>query len=415
VKLLTRYNRANIITAIVILLASSITYYFIIRIILLQQLDKDLMVEEQEIHEYVNQNKSLPNASAYKDQEIKFEFAKNNAVKRSIVSSKVKDELYDGDEPVRILSFPVKAGGVLYKAIVIKSQLEAEDLLQLIVIITAVIFLLLLVIISMINRFLLGKLWQPFYQTLKQVQSFKLKSPSSLNLPSTNIEEFIELNNSVAAMTKRATQEFETLKAFTENASHEMQTPLAIINSKLDLLLQTSNEEQAEQLQAVYDATGRLAKLNHTLLLLTKIENDQYDQHEHVDLKALLEKKLQQFDELIKARNIKVSHHLEAASININKELAEILLNNLLSNAIKHNYKDGLINCTISQRELSISNTGQPLMFDENKIFNRFQKGSQSEGTGLGLAVVYQICQSSGFQIKYKYTDALHKFCIYFL
>jgi signal transduction histidine kinase len=413
VKLLTKYNRANIITGILILLVSSVTYYFIIRFILLQQLDKDLKVEEQEIHEYVKEKNALPNATAYKGQETKFQLAETTTIRRQIVSGTVKDDIYDEDEPVRILSFPVKVNGVLYKAVVIKSQLEAEDLLKLIVIVTAAIFLLLLVIISLINRFLLGKLWQPFYQTLQQVHAFNLKSSNSLQLPSTDIEEFKELNNSVMEMTKRASQDFETLKAFTDNASHEMQTPLAIINSKLDLLLQTLNEKQAEQLQAVYDATGRLTKLNQTLLLLTKIENDQYDKQK-VDLKLLVEKKLQQFEELIKARNLSVCVELNEAVVNINKELAEILLNNLFSNAIKHNHVDGSIQCVLNQTSFTITNTGNALSFGKDKIFHRFKKGERSNGTGLGLAVAEQICERSGFKISYSYANREHVFVVQF-
>jgi signal transduction histidine kinase len=414
VKLLTKYNRANIITAVFILLVSSVTYYFIIRLILLQQLDKDLKVEEQEIHEYVKENNALPNATRYKGQQIKFEIAKDAAISRKVISSTIKDVNYDEEEPVRVLSFPIKINGVLYKAIVIKSQLETEDLLKLIMIVTGAMFLLLLVIISLINRLLLSKLWQPFYNTLQEVQAFNLKTSNSLNLPSTNIEEFVELNKSVTVMTKRARQEFEMLKAFTENASHEMQTPLAIINSKLDLLLQTLNEKQAEQIQAVYDATGRLTKLNQTLLLLTKIENEQFGKQDLVDFKLLVKAKLEQFDELIKGISLSVGTEGEDTLVNINKELADILLNNLFSNAIRHNYVKGFILCKFSKTSFSISNSGHALPFDENKIFHRFQKGYESSGTGLGLAVVQQICETSGFAISYKYSNNEHTFTINF-
>jgi len=414
VKLLTRYNRANIITAIIILLASSITYYFIIRLILLQQIDKDLKVEEQEIHEYVKENNALPNASAYKEQEIKFEIAGSENIKREIKSSMIPNADEGEDEPVRTLIFPVKVNGVLHKATVIKSQVEAEDLLKLIVLVTAGIFLLLLIVVSFINRFLLGRLWQPFYHTLQQLRSFNIKNSQALELPPTTLEEFHELNTSVAEMTKRVSQEFESLKAFTDNASHEMQTPLAIINSKLDLLLQTSNEKQAEQLQAIYDATGRLTRLNQTLLLLTKIDNNQYSNQQKVNLQKLVEQKLQQFDELLKARNIHAEAELDEAYVNINTELADILLNNLFSNAIKHNYNGGYMRCSLSQTRLSILNSGHGLTFNKEDMFKRFQKSNHSNGTGLGLAVAKQICERSNLSINYSYTGDEHVFEITF-
>ncbi len=412
--LLTRYNRANLITAIVILLACSVTYYFIIRSVLIKQLDKDLKVEEQEIYEYVRENNALPNATAYRGQQIKFELANLGDIKREIKSSTVLYKEHGEDHPVRVLSFPVKVNGVLHKAIVIKSQVEAEDLLAVIVLVTGVIIFLLLIILSLINRYMLGKLWQPFYNTLSQLRTFDVNNSKALQLPQTNLSEFNELNTSVSEMTKRIYEEFETLKAFTDNASHEMQTPLAIITSKLDILLQTSTEKQAEQLQAIYNATGRLTRLNQTLLLLTKINNDQYKSQNQVDLKELIEQKLLQFDELIKARNIELKTELEQVYININEELAEILMNNLLSNAIKHNYDGGFIHCLLTAKKLSISNSGPSLTFDKKDIFNRFQKSNHSTGTGLGLAVVQQICENSGLGIAYLDDHGEHTFTILF-
>ncbi|MGI8634503.1 MAG: sensor histidine kinase, partial [Segetibacter sp.] len=266
-KLLNKYNRANIFTAIVILLATSTAYYFIVRTILLQQLDRDLKVEEQEIYEYVKEKNTLPVASQYKGQEIKFTVAKKSVVKRQLSTSAVFNREGNEEEPVRVLTFAVSANGILYEAIVIKSQVEAEDLLELIVLVTGGIILLMLIVISLVNRLLLSKLWQPFYNTLSQLRTFDVKNVATIKFPSSNIDEFNELNASVSIMIKRINEEFLILKAFTDNASHEMQTPLAIINSKLDILLQTATEKQSEQLQAIYNATGRLTRLNHALLL----------------------------------------------------------------------------------------------------------------------------------------------------
>lgn len=412
-KLLTKYNRANIITAILILLATSVSYYFIIRTILLQQLDKDLKVEEQEINEYVTQNNALPKASNYKGQQIRFEIAQTGNLKRQIKTVSSSHTINE-NEPVRMLFFPIKVNGVLYKAIVIKSQVEAEDLLKVIVVVSAAIILLMLAIMSLINRFLLGKLWQPFYHTLRQLRTLDIKTTTTVQLPGTTIEEFNELNAAVSIMAKRINEEFETLKSFTDNASHEMQTPLAIIQSKLDILLQTSDEKQGVQLQAIYNATRRLTRLNQTLLLLTKINNQQYKSLQPVNFKKLLQQKLQQFDELARSRNIKLACKAEEVRMNINEELAEILMNNLLSNAIKHNFDGGHIHCELSRKKLSISNSGPALTFDQTRIFQRFQKSSHSTGTGLGLAVVQQICDNSGLSISYVANDNEHTFTVFF-
>lgn len=412
-KLLSTYNRATIITAIIVLLASSITYYFMIRIILLQQIDKDLKLEEQEIHEYISEHNSLPDGVAYKGQEIRFEVNKSNDIKREIKSSTIFNASDDESEPVRTLMFPVTVNNILYKAIVVKSQVEAEDLLQFIVLVTASIFLLLLLVTFLINRFLLGKLWRPFYNTLQQLREINLKNAAGLQLPVTNIQEFNELNSSVSQMTQRIKNEYEALKQFTDNASHEMQTPIAIINSKLDLLLQTSSDNQVVHLESIYDAIARLIRLNQALLLLTKIENAQYSNQERINIKTLVEQKFRQFEELLRARNIHCIYKLEDAFVSINKELADLMLNNLFSNAIKHNYEGGYIHCELKSNALSITNSGSPLTFNEEYIFDRFQKSNQSEGTGLGLAIVSQICETSGITLEYSGGNNEHIFKVF--
>lgn len=409
-KLLSKYSRVHIITACVILLISSFAYYFIIRTILLEQIDKDLKVEEQEILDYVNANQSLPNPSDYKHQQIRFQKIKSSGSFKETVNTMEYDAKSDEFEPYRRLSFPIKINNETYKASVYKSQVETEDLLQLIMFVTAVLFVVLLSLIFMINRFVLEKLWQPFFNTLQELKKFNLQNKQPLMLTTSSIDEFEELNRSVTQMTDNVSKDYEILKTFTDNASHEMQTPLAIIRSKLDLLIQTSYETQTEQLQAIYDATGRLTKLNQTLLLLAKIDNNQYQNPEVVRLKPLIESKLQQFEELIKGKGIALKHTLEDVTISINKDLVEILLNNLLSNAIKHNYEGGSIECRLTVDKFSIANTGPALSFDAVNIFDRFKKGHYSEGSGLGLAVVKQICEVSGLSISYCCEEEKHIF-----
>ena len=193
-----------------------------------------------------------------------------------------------------------------------------------------------------------------------------------------------------------------------------MQTPLAIINSKLDILLQTSDEKQAEQLQTIYNATGRLTRLNHTLLLLTKINNEQYSNQSNIDLKSFILQKFHQFDELIKARDIQLCLETTQVYIKMNEELADILFNNLIGNAVKHNYKEGHIHCHLTAEKMTISNSGLPLTFDPKNIFNRFQKNDSSAGTGLGLAVVKEICENSNLTISYACGDNEYVFTIVF-
>ncbi len=403
-KLVNRYSRVHIISAFVMMLISCVAYYFIIQTILLHQIDRDLKVEEEEILDYIRLNKRLPMASDYKYQQIKFEVA-TGKIEKQLVNTRERSARDGKYEPYRRLSFPVTVNNTTYKAIVYKSKVETEYLLRLIVGSTGLLFLLLFVIIFLVNRFVLEKVWQPFFHTLKELKNFGLHSEQSLTLPDSRVEEFHELNRSVSQMAKRVTTEFENLKRFTENASHEMQTPLAIIRSKLDLLIQSSNASQSEPLQSIYNAAERLTRLNQTLLLLTKIGNNQYREAGAISIKELVEAKFQQFEELIKAKGLLVDLDLQEFKATINKGLADILLNNLLSNAIKHNVENGMIDCKLFANELVISNTGPELSFDKNQIFNRFHKSNESKGTGLGLSVVKEICDAFNIKIEYSFEN----------
>jgi signal transduction histidine kinase len=189
-----------------------------------------------------------------------------------------------------------------------------------------------------------------------------------------------------------------------------MQTPLAIINSKLDLMIQDQGlgEKHLRQLQAMYDAVGRLSKLNQSLLLLTKIENNQFAHADPVALAPLIEEKMVQFEDLIRTRNLTVHTLLDNGKPRMNAYLADILLNNLLINAIRHNREGGQLDIRLQEDLLLISNTGPAFLFDPTTIFDRFTKGSHSDGTGLGLAIVKQICDNYGFPLLYSYSDNIH-------
>ena len=211
-------------------------------------------------------------------------------------------------------------------------------------------------------------------------------------------------------MSGKVNQEYHSLKNFTENASHEMQTPLAILNARLDLLIQNENisEKEIGQLQEMYRAVNRLTRLNKSLLLLTKIENRQFSETESVQLDQIIEEKIIQFTDLISARNITIEKEIQPAGLKMNHQLAEIVINNLLINAINHNHENGTITISLEHDELMISNTGSPLIVEPEKVFERFQKSGNSEGLGLGLAIVKQICDQYNFIIRYTQNEDLH-------
>ena len=417
-KLLTKYNRVNILATIFVLLISSVCYYFIIRQVLLTQLDKALEVEEQEVTDYVKTNNILPNPSTYKDQQVSYQPAGNVTGKRRMESIDIYSNEQQENITLRRLTFPINCAGKNYNVSITKSQGETEDMLQLIVLITLGMVILLLITLYVLNRFLLNRLWQPFNSTLGELKQFNLSNKTTIRLEQTNINEFEELNDAVRVMTSKVKEDYDALKQFTENASHEMQTPLAIINSKLDILIQeeTVTEYQMKQLQDVYDALDRLSRLNQSLLLLTKIENNQFDTTEIVSADILILEKLTQFEELIVNKKLHIETTLYPAKIRCNRQLADVLINNLFNNAIRYNMPDGLIIIEMTGERLMISNTSELTALDDKMLFQRFYRhtDSKQEGNGLGLSITKQICDAYGFSAGYNYENDMHSFYIYF-
>jgi signal transduction histidine kinase len=408
-RLFVKYSRVNIVASILALVLGSIGYYFIVRYVLVHQLDDTLKVEEAEILDYVRTHNHLPEPANYRDQQIRFTPAESS-VTRNFKHSTIFNRHHNENRLYRELLFPVTAAGNLYTASVSYSEEETEGLLKLIMLITAAMVLLLLGMLFLANRLLLRRIWQPFYHTLEGIRQFNLVSRQPLTPSHTDIDEFRSLDEAVRQMTHKTLKDYEMVKNFADNASHEMQTPLAIINSKLDLMIQDPELRQRHQhpIQAMYDAIGRLRQLNQSLLLLTKIENNQFVHTEQVDLALLIEEKLAQLEDRIHDRRLNVRTSLDPLRLPINSYLADILLNNLLVNAIRHNVVGGFVDIDLRDRALRISNSGPALPFDPATIFDRFTKSAHSGGTGLGLAIVRQICDNYRFPLTYSYEDDRH-------
>ena len=415
-KLLAKYNRINILVTISVLLISSICYYIMIRHVLINQLDEDLKVEEQEIIDFVNRNNRLPDPSNYEDQQIEFIEVKAIAAEKSFSSVMLYSKVDNEEELFRQYEFKVAVGEKYYTVHVRKSQEETEGLIKMIALVTLGIVVLLLLILFLINRFLLSRLWKPFNNTLAQLKQFNLSAKNDLQLEETSTTEFSELNKTVLVMTERVKQDYEALKDFTDNASHEMQTPLAIINSKLDVLIQdeTLNEFQMQQLQGVYDALDRLSNLNQSLLLLTKIENSQFNEQEKISLDELIKEKLVQFEELITDKKLFVTPDLEPVIVSGNKQLLDILISNLLNNAIRYNITGGSISIKLTAERLTISNSSFLPALDSEKVFQRFYRhaDTKQDGNGLGLSIVKQICTIASYKILYSFNNQQHEFII---
>lgn len=414
-RLFSKYNRINVAANILIFLAASTAYYFTLYVVLLNQVDEDLRIEEREIKTYAKQFNKLPENIRVKDQIISYTLLSQPYEQRIVKTVAERDPGDKDKEKFRQLQFGVIAGGKSYLVSVSKSLEETDHLIHLVATISVLTILAILVVSFLINRFFLRRLWQPFHQSLSAVKKFKVSGQDQLQFAPTSIDEFRFMNETLQDLTRSARFEYLSLKTFSENASHEIQTPIAIVLSKLDLLIQDEalTEAQSQTVQAVYDAILRLSRLNSSLLLLAKIENKQYGEVEKIDMKRELEEKLLDFRELWQAENITIEQSLGEASLSMNPYLAEFLLNNLLSNATKYNYTGGSISVRLESSRLTISNTSHEPELNKAKIFQRFYKTSaKGKGHGLGLSVVKQICDASGISIAYGFDRNIHRFAL---
>lgn len=411
-KLIAKYNRVTIPIIIGILLISSVGYYFILHRILIYQLDKDLRIEQNEILQHLKETGQLPETSDYKDQQISFHPSSLMEFKDRYSTEDVYNKREHEMESFRRIDFLVTVGARHFMATVKKSQQETEDIVRLILTITFFIIAILLLILFVSNRFLLSKLWKPFRNTLEQLNQFNFFSKNKISLQKTDIDEFKELNETVLFMTQKVTMDYQTLKGFTENASHEIQTPLAIFKNKVELLSQSENltEAQLNILQSLNEASSRLSRLNQSLLLLAKIENLQFAHIDTIDFSSMLKHYIENFVELAQAKGLRISESIEQdVLLQMNESLAEILISNIISNAIKHNVAKGVINIELNQKHFRVCNSGPELRTDPAELFGRFKKESTSgDSLGLGLSIVKTITDIYSFFISYHYEKGLH-------
>ena len=418
-RLLHKTSNSYLLLTSILLLISAPVFYFFMQNLYLEDVDEALELRKDEFLKYsVNQLKESDISfwNAY-NRDIKI--LKNQSIKNDIYFYKhYYDSLSQENEPYRELNTPVFIQGKPYTLSVRSNLVESEDLIFSIFGIFMFLLILLLIGLFFFNKRFSVKLWQPFYQTLEQIERFEIDKTNLPQLPETDIEEFNKLNRSIEKLIQKNTAIYRIQREFVENAAHELQTPLALFQAKIDTLIQSGDftEQQNQILSSLNESVSRLNRLNKNLLLLSKIDNENYSEKQTISLNDIIQKQLDFFTEQAQSKNIRVKTELsKPLFIQSNQTLAEILISNLFLNAIRHNVKDGRIEIKLTENSIVFSNTGISIPLNEEKLFTRFSKSNPSaQGNGLGLAIVKKIADVNHWKIIYTFSENNHIFSVHF-
>lgn len=417
-QLLNKTTSKFLTFSVIILVCSAPLFYFISHWLYTYETDELLTFHKQDFLEQhqnfteadlVFWNKYNKNASILPDLGMK---------KDSIVSKIFYDKIAKEDIPYRILYAPIEINGKKYTYNEKINLVEMEGMVLSIALMFLLVITIFLIGIIWISKSTSKKIWEPFYDTLFQIRSFEIDKNKPPKFQETQIQEFDSLNKSIERLIEKNTAIYKNQKEFIENAAHELQTPLALFQSKIDTIIQTDglSKEQSLLLNGLNNDVSRLNRLNKNLLLLSKIENDSYFEKQKYSVNDYIDKNFEFFEEQAEAKQIKVSKHFDQnLQIESNSILIEILINNLFLNAIRHNSKAGTISILIKDNTLLFSNTGAIDALQHDKLFNRFSKSDPSaKGNGLGLAIVKKIAELNNWSITYSFENNLHHFAVKF-
>ncbi len=306
--------------------------------------------------------------------------------------------------------------GKYYKIAVSLPTFERETLVEHALGWTVLLFFVLLVTLIIIAVLVLDYNMRPFRDLMDWMDGYVPGHPHGPIPSKTDVVEFQKLAASVKEAVDRFEHEYEERRIFIGNAAHELQTPLAVCQNRIEMMMDRPDldEEMASELVKLHRSIQHLVRLNKTLLLLSKIENDQFPDTAEVDFMAMLRDAVELNDEIYSYKNIRSSFVSDGAfAVTVNEQMASVLVNNLLKNAYAHSPQKGNVEVHVTSSGFSVSNPGEAPL-DRSRMFSRFYlPGGRKEGsTGLGLALAYSVCERNGMKLSYDFSDNRHIFSV---
>lgn len=422
--LLSKTTKPFIIYVLIILVVSIPAYYLVVDAIWKHELDEHNDIVARKTASQINslklsEEKLIETIQLWNDVQPSTnirKLEKNDNLKDSIfIVEKPHDFLhFEEIDRFRCLSKIIYLNQKPYRFNIETNIEESQETIFFISVTTVILFILIVGGLLFLNRRLSKSVWKPFRNTLDKLKTFNLNQQTKIEFSKTDVSEFDELNQSLSKLIEQNISVYKTQKEFTENASHELQTPLAILKNKLDILLQNQDltEKQYQIAEEMNRALSRSSRINKNLLLLAKIDNKQFDSKTfHLD--EVLNQSLEILQEHFEQKNISVNTEIsDNVKVNGNIGLTEVLINNLIINAIRHTSINGSILIRLSQSEFEVSNSGTGKL-NGDLLFKRFSRFSKdNNGSGLGLAIVQEICKSQNWTIDYRFENYNHIFSV---
>jgi signal transduction histidine kinase len=418
VKLLQLTSRIFFLFSAVSYLTIGILFYYIIKRIVYTEVEIRLQVEKKQFQEFITENHEWSESSYFIENKVLVEPAAHLQPGYEAFEDTMIYSSYDNKNiPYRQILFYTEIQNKPYQVRIHKSLIGSLEIIQAITIIMAVIFTILLVSIYFFYRKLSKRIWRPFNRTLASLAQLDLSGNKKIIFERSSIYEFDMLNRTLEQMYGKLHQDYSSLEEFTENASHEMQSPMAVMQARIEQLIQSStlSDKQFEIIRDIHDSASRMIKIHRGLTLLARIDNGQYTEtSKEINLTRLLLQRIRTYEELLDDKKLEVTFEVEDFFVwSLSPELAEIMLTNMVGNAIRHNIPEGKIIIKSDENRIVIANTGIPLEGLSEAMFERFKKGNRdSESLGLGLAIVKRIAEACGLLINYQQENGWHIFTI---
>lgn len=417
-KLLYKTTQSFLVYAVIILLISAPVFYYISEWLYVYETEEVLLMHKGDFIKESHQNFTQADIDAFNKYNRDVVIVPDMGIKEdSIVGKMIYDSIAKEAEPFYLIYAPVDINGKRYTYVEKINLLEMEGMVFSIAAMFFFIIVILLIGIIWLSKATSVKLWRPFYNTLNQIHDFEIDKNKPPHFIPTDIDEFDRLNKSLEQLIEKNTAIYKSQREFVENAAHELQTPLALFQTKIDTLSQLElNKEQSNIVGSLSKDVSRLNRLNKNLLLLSKIDNEIYLEKSDIVINDYIKKHLDFFTEQAASKNLTViTEFTSDLKINGNSALTEVLINNLFLNAIRHNEKNGKIIITTLDNELIFLNTGQKTPLAIDQLFNRFSKNNpSSQGNGLGLAIIKKIAELNKWEINYSFYNDLHSFSVKF-